>query len=76
MDAASTRQRLRNEPLIEFTQNKGTSETLPALADNDEWADFEIMPYRIATTLPSEPSGSYAREALLERPGIRRPRHP
>jgi hypothetical protein len=35
------------------------------LSDNDEWADFEIMPYRIATTLYSEPSGSYAREALL-----------
>lgn len=44
---------------------KGTSETHPLLSDTDEWADFEIMPYRIATTLPSEPHGSYAREALL-----------
>jgi hypothetical protein len=37
----------------------------PLLSDTDEWADFEIMPYRIATTLPSDPHGSYAREALL-----------
>ena len=56
--------RLRNEPLIELTQIKGTSETHPLLSDADEWADFEIMPYRVATTLYSEPVGSYAREAL------------
>ena len=54
-----------HEPLIEITQIKGTSETHPLLSDNDEWADFEIMPYRIATNLYSEPVGSYAREALL-----------
>ena len=65
IDSAYAEQRLRNEPLIELTQIKGTSETHPALSMNDEWADFEIMPYRIATTLPSEPHGSYAREALL-----------
>ena len=35
------------------------------LSTTDEWADFEIMPYRVATVLPSEPSGSYVREALL-----------
>jgi hypothetical protein len=51
--------RMRNEPLVEVTQVKGTSDTHPLLSPNDEWADFEIMPYRIATTLHSEENGSY-----------------
>ena len=65
MDESYVSQRLRNEPLVEITQIKGTSETHPALSETDEWADFEIMPFRVATTIPSEPSGSYVREALL-----------
>ncbi|MCR9105039.1 MAG: DUF3604 domain-containing protein [Gammaproteobacteria bacterium] len=57
--------RLRNEPLVEMTQVKGTSDTHPLLSKNDEWADFEIAPYRVATKLYSEPAGSYVRDGLL-----------
>jgi hypothetical protein len=56
--------RMRNEPLVENSQIKGTSDTHPALSPNDEWADFEIMKVRIASNLASQPQGSYVREAL------------
>lgn len=59
-------QRMRNEPIVENTQVKGTSDTHPALSPNDEWADYEIMTVRIASDLPSQASGSYVREALVD----------
>ena len=65
MDENYVSKRIRNEPLIEITQIKGTSETHPELSPDDEWADFEIMPYRVATSINSAVKGSYVREALL-----------
>ncbi len=71
-------QRTRNEPLVELTQIKGTSETHPALSALDEWAGFELMEFRVGTNLPSQPEGSYVRDALrrglsLEAQGITNP---
>ncbi|MEM1229388.1 MAG: DUF3604 domain-containing protein [Pseudomonadota bacterium] len=63
IDSEYAQQRMRNEPLVENTQVKGTSDTHPLLSPNDEWASFEIMPVRIATDIPSKPRGSYIREA-------------
>lgn len=65
LDSAYADLRMRNEPLVEISQVKGTSDTHPALSPNDEWSDFEIMPYRIATFLKSDINGSYVREALM-----------
>jgi len=77
-DDAYVRRRIRNEPLVEITQIKGTSETHPLLSSEDEWADFEIMPYRVATMEPSAVPGSYVRDALrrglaLENGGVGNP---
>ena len=68
--------RMRNEPLVEVTQVKGTSETHPMLSPNDEWADFEIwnevtlddaegIPGRVEATDLEHIRGGYARGAYL-----------
>ena len=65
MDAGYAETRMRNEPLVENTQVKGTSDTHPLLSPNDEWADFELMELKVATDQPSRAPGSYVREAWL-----------
>ena len=65
LDDDYAEQRIRNEPIVEITQIKGTSETHPILSSRDEFASFEIMPYRVATNALSQVEGSYVREALL-----------
>jgi hypothetical protein len=63
---AYVQKRLRNEPIVEITQIKGTSETHPVLSTRDEWAGFEIAPYRVATGALSKVDGSYVRQAMLK----------
>jgi Protein of unknown function (DUF3604) len=56
--------RMRNEPIVEMTQVKGTSDTHPSLSPNDEWADFEIYNTLLGTDIIGKTDGSYIRQAL------------
>ncbi len=60
--------RMRNEPVVELTQKKGTSETHPSLSPNDEWADFQIVRYYLNKAENKDPitvfEGGYLRDAL------------
>ncbi|MBU1289214.1 MAG: DUF3604 domain-containing protein [Alphaproteobacteria bacterium] len=64
MTAGYATTRMRNEPLVEVSQVKGTSETAPSLSPNDEWADFEQYEFFIGSTIKSTPSaGDFVRPA-------------
>ena len=69
IDAEFAAARMRNEPVVELTQKKGTSETHPSLSPNDEWADFQIVQYYLNKAENKDPitvfKGGYLRDALL-----------
>jgi hypothetical protein len=68
IDRAFAEKRMRNEPIAEISQQKGTSETHPSLSPNDEWADFQIVQYYLNRTENTNPisvfKGGYYRDAL------------
>lgn len=61
---AYAQRRNENEPLFEIMQLKGVSETHPSFAEEDEFADFELLPYSLHTwqRIEQQKTG-YAREA-------------
>ena len=65
LTAAYAQTRLRNEPVVEITQTKGTSETHTTLSPNDEFAGFELFDSFPGTGAPiTHLAGSYVRDAL------------
>ena len=65
IDDEYAKKRSENEPLVEITQVKGTSETHPLLSTNDEWADFEVRTNHPGEEDASNLPGSYVRDAYL-----------
>ena len=66
IDESYSKNRSLNEPLVEITQVKGTSETHPLLSKNDEWAAFEVKTGVDQEKNISNLRGSYVRDAYLK----------
>ncbi len=65
MTASYVATRSRNEPVVEITQTKGTSETHPSLSPNDEFAGFELIETFPGSAAPmTQFAGGYVRDAL------------
>ena len=57
--------RMNNEPIVEMTQVKGTSETHPLLSPEDEFADHELYDILVGMAQESEKvPGSFVRQSL------------
>jgi len=65
IDEEYAKKRFLNEPLVEITQVKGTSETHPLLSKNDEWAAFEVKTGIEEKLVSNLQKGSYVRDAYL-----------
>ena len=65
IDDAYATNRLLNEPLVEITQVKGTSETHPLISKNDEWASFETDTSYKESNEMKNIKGAYVRDAYL-----------
>lgn len=65
MTAEYARMRIRWEPVMEVTQEKGTSEVHPELSPNDEFAEFEIRRKLLGGAPTPSNKADYARSALL-----------
>jgi hypothetical protein len=66
MDTRYATRRMRNEPLTEIIQTKGSSDTHPLMSPNDEFAEFEPFPDMINVGKPSQVKFGYIRQALVD----------
>jgi len=66
IDKGYAKRRRQHEPVVEITQNKGTSETHPLLSPYDPFSGFEIFSNMIGDKAGvGKIEGSYVREGLL-----------